>query len=178
MDQLEYILREMRQDGEIFPCRNCGKDVAWKVSKAGKKYLAQPAQWIGEFAERIYWPGHRCTPDAEYQARRAIEDAMKIAKHQGDLDAGEVVKGQRVVVARGRKVPKGTEGTLTWIAKETDAYGNLRAGVKQDDGTMIWVNFDYLMSKKNWEIEQAKPVAPRKRAPKVQPLADGEEIEI
>jgi hypothetical protein len=42
---------------------------------------------------------------------------------------------------------------------------------------MVWVNFEYLMSKKDWEVEQAKPPVPRKRTPKVV-LAEGEEIEI
>lgn len=172
MNQLDYHLAELRKEGDVFPCRNCGKDVAWRTSKAGKKYLAQPALWVGDWAERIYWPGHTCVPNPEYQAERAIQEAKRLAQHQADLDAGEVVKGQRVVVSRGRKVPKGTEGTLTWIADHTDDYGNVRAGVKQDDGTMVWVNLDYLVSKRDWDIEQANPPAPRKRTPKPVPSDD------
>jgi len=178
MSRTDELIYRMTQDGDIFPCRNCGKQVSWQTAKSGKNYLAQLAVWVGDYAERLYFPAHKCVPNPEYQAKRAIEEATKLAKHQADLDNGVVVKGQRVVVSRGRKVPKGTEGTLTWIAEHTDDYGNVRAGVKQDDGTMVWVNLDYLVSKRDWDIEQANPPAPRKRTPKRVLLDDDDDYEI
>lgn len=170
------MLSEWRKEGHLFPCRNCGKDVTWMTAKSGKKYLAQPYIWEGEYAERIISPAHRCEPNPEYQAQRAIREAQAEAQRQTDLADGKVIKGQRVVVARGRKVPKGTEGVLTWIAKEVDAYGNLRAGVKGDDGEMIWVNLEYLVSKKDWDYQQANPAPARKREKQViVPLGTDEE---
>lgn len=61
----------------------------------------------------------------------------------------EIVKGSRVKVIRGRKVPKGTVGTVFWMG-EGRTYGyydapKTRVGIKSDDGMTHWVNdIEYL----------------------------------
>lgn len=44
-------------------------------------------------------------------------------------------KGDWVVVYKGRKVPKGTEGTVIWTG---DKGWGLRVGIKDDAGTVHW----------------------------------------
>lgn len=60
------------------------------------------------------------------EGRWAVESAEK----QG------IEKGAVVVVARGRKVPKGTLGEVFWVG--ADSYGNARCGLKTREGVTHW----------------------------------------
>jgi hypothetical protein len=100
---------------KTFPCRDCGADVAWMTSKAGKRYLAQPWVWVGgdySLHEKVIPAGHRCVPDPEWRARKAAADLSRIATAQRD---GTIIKGVTVDVIKGRKVPVGTRAEVTWI---------------------------------------------------------------
>lgn len=132
-----------------FNCKDCGLPVRWAVSsKTGKTYLAQEATWMsdsfsslnGRTNIRTFFPVHKCEPNAEYQARYAKAMEMIEADRVNKLEAGELVVGAHVVVARGRKIAKGTEGTLFWIAPEADAYGTVRAGFTTTDGEKVFIN--------------------------------------
>lgn len=97
-----------REDGKIFDIFRTGVYQARKI---------------------VCWSGtHRCNPD--HVATYAAEKAAK-------LDAGIIVKGCRVVVFKGRKVPVGTEGRVTW--QGTDSYGKARLGMITDSGESIFM---------------------------------------
>jgi hypothetical protein len=74
---------------------------------------------------------HTC--DADQMAAYAALRASQLAN-------GEIIKGQTVVVAKGRKVPKGTTGTITWIGE--DNYGKARVGIRTDDGETVFTAQD------------------------------------
>lgn len=76
------------------------------------------------------WRAHRC--DAEQVARVAAEKASKI-------EAGEIVKGATVQVVKGRKVPKGTTGTVIWIG---EGQWGWRVGIKDAAGETHWTALD------------------------------------
>lgn len=61
---------------------------------------------------------HECDPALVEMV--ATETAAKVA-------SGEMVKGCTVVVARGRKVAKGTTGVVRWLGE--DNYGKARVGI-------------------------------------------------
>jgi hypothetical protein len=124
--------------GNIFECNSCGTEVVWAVSKTGNKYLAAPQEWRGDmtFAVRTFLPSHKCTPNAEYQAKRAEYEASLISR-------GDLVKGQEVVVVKGRKVAIGTTGTIVWVKVEIETHQitgrettKTRVGIKDADGTV------------------------------------------
>lgn len=50
-------------------------------------------------------------------------------------------RGKRVRVVRGRKVPVGTEGEVIWYG---DKGWGLRVGVRDDAGTVHWVDAKYV----------------------------------
>lgn len=77
---------------------------------------------------------------AETVARQAADAAARARAER------QLRKGKRCVVARGRKVPKGTEGVCIWIG---DGHYGERCGVKDDSGTVHWTaskNVDVIMS--------------------------------
>lgn len=117
-----------------FTCLDCGREVVWTTSSKGTRYLATIKRWSGEdtYAERVYYPGHRCVPDGERERREQERENLLAAL----AESGTIVKGMRVIVARGRKVPKGTTGIVVWIGD--DAYGGQRCGVKDDAGATHW----------------------------------------
>ena len=69
------------------------------------------------------------------------------ADNANKLGAGEIVKGAEVVVARGRKYPKGTTGKVFWVAPEADAYDVIKVGIMTDDGEKIFINIKNLDTK-------------------------------
>ncbi len=72
---------------------------------------------------------------AQYAAeRQAREEAARQEEAKRDL-LGGFGRGDRVVVYKGRKVPKGTEGVIIW--EGSGSYGP-RVGVKDDAGTVHW----------------------------------------
>jgi len=128
-----------------FPCRDCGKQVAWRTSKKGKRYLAQRAVWrIGSDSsynggthEKSWWPVHECTPDPAWRDRAAAQEAERIERATA---AGLIEKGVRVEVYKGRKVPVGTTGVVFWVADDEDGYGRVRAGFTTDSGDKVFVD--------------------------------------
>jgi len=114
-------------------CKYCGREVVWTESKAGKKYLAQKGEIYNADGRliKVIYPAHRCT--ASDSDRRDIDAQAKF-----DLEVrrqnGEIVKGQHVVVVKGRKVPVGTEGVVFWVATEPDEYGVIKVGFINDGG--------------------------------------------
>ncbi len=120
-------------------CRYCGREVEWLTSKAGKKYLAEAAPIYNEDGRHIktVYPAHRCTASDEQRAEiNRLEEERKAAA----LEAGEIVKGQRVVVVKGRKFPIGTQGTITWVAAEADGYGVVKVRIAGDNGETFYIN--------------------------------------
>ena len=115
-------------------CRYCGREVEWLVSKAGKKYLAETAPIYNEDGRQIktIYPAHRCQVTPEQRAA---------------IESGERVKGQTVVVAKGRKFPIGTEGTITWIASHEDGFGVIKVRVQKNDGEQFYINIKNLAVK-------------------------------
>lgn len=75
----------------------------------------------------------------------AAREAAKEAARKAEL--ATPYKGKVVVVARGRKVPKGTTGTVIWYgAGKSFGYGPapMRAGVKDAAGEVHWVDAKHL----------------------------------
>lgn len=124
---------------KLFPCRDCGKQVAWRTSKAGNRYLAAPKHWIGEekFTERTYWPAHRCTPDPTWRDRAAAAETQRIADA---IASGRIERGCTVTVVKGRKVAHGTSGVVFWVAADEDAYGVIKCGFTTADGDKVFIN--------------------------------------
>lgn len=74
-------------------------------------------------------PCRHPTPVDDPQARRAAAESLREPITQAQADdalfaACTLETGQEVVVARGRKVPKGTVGIIGWMG--TNNYGRLR----------------------------------------------------
>jgi hypothetical protein len=86
---------------------------------------------------------HLCDP--AMVEMRANETAAKV-------ESGEVVKGATVVVARGRKVAKGTTGIVRWLGE--DSYGKARAGLAVE-GTQGLV----YTAASNLDVVTTEPVA-------------------
>jgi len=111
--------------GEIVKCDGCAAQIAKRPD--GKLF---DVKGFGYYHARKFtcWNmAHTCDPAAV--ARYAAEKAAAIA-------SGEVVKGARVVVVRGRKVPKGTTGVVFWTG--LDAYDKPKIGLRDDAGTTHW----------------------------------------
>ncbi len=108
-------------------CPACGAAVA---SKGGGAV----------FPLRIYTTpgGYERTAITCYRPRHACDPA-RVAAHRAavlvDLDAGQLYVRFPVRVVKGRKVPVGTVGVLTWVG-EGD-YG-LRVGLRDVHGTVHW----------------------------------------
>jgi hypothetical protein len=111
--------------GEIVKCDGCGVEVGKRPD--GKLF---PIRHVGFYQARKIscWQGtHRCDP--ALAALVAAEKAAAIA-------SGEIVKGATVVVARGRKVPKGTTGVVFWTG--TDAFDKPKVGFCDAAGVTHW----------------------------------------
>lgn len=120
-------------------CKYCGRVVEWRKNKTGKNYLAEASPIYNENGRHIktIWPAHRCTVDAA--ERSAIDEQAKRDKDAA-IERGEIVVGQHVVVAKGRKYPIGTAGVITWIAREVDQFGVIKARVQTVDGAQFYIN--------------------------------------
>lgn len=137
-----------KQDRDGFPltvCKWCGCDVQWQYAKSGNKYLAQPCPIYGEDGRRIktIYPAHDCHVSDERRAEILQQEQQHNA---AALEAGQIVKGQRVQVVKGRKYPIGTTGTVTWVADHEDAYGVTKARVAVDGAEAIFVNIQNLQA--------------------------------
>jgi len=90
-------------------------------------------------------------PDLTDEYKEAMEDkvrADKKAREQARLDAqikeaekqwDAPVKGKKMQVFKGRKVPKGTEGEVIWVGASRYGRG-LRVGLKDAEGTVHWTD--------------------------------------
>jgi hypothetical protein len=117
--------------GATHECGKCGAPVTKAISKAGKTYTANVVLWQGDLGGmREILSGHTC-------------DANEVIKYskltQLNLANGLLVKGQEVVVVKGRKVAKGTTGIIFWVELDNGfAYGDkkvTRIGFKDAQGT-------------------------------------------
>lgn len=98
-----------------------------------------------------------------WEAARAAEAAAAAEARREERAAArlrEVVRGCRAVVARGKKVAKGTEGRVFWIGP-----GNFgpRAGLETDAGETVWIdlrNLDRVLPPKpegmGWQAFEAR----------------------
>jgi len=119
-----------------FPCRDCGVQVQWRTAKSGKRYLDQPWEWQGgdySLHTKTIHGSHRCTPNPTWKEEAA---AIVAAQFAADLAAGNIVKNAPVIVFKGRKVPVGTTGTITWIG--IDNWLNPRVGIRTDSGDVVY----------------------------------------
>ncbi len=117
------------RDLKTFPCRDCGAQVAWMTSKSGKRYLAQPWEWVGgDYAlhTKLIPQGHRCIPDPEWREKKAAADMLYAAGAQRN---GTICKGVTVDVVKGRKVSVGTRAEVFWVGDS--GYGP-RVGLMVD----------------------------------------------
>lgn len=117
-------------------CSKClERDLVWRVSKAGNRYLAASTEIRGEGGRiiKIIYPAHQCSTDIELIEIRKQEA-------QALIDSGAIVKGQRIVVIKGRKIKIGTEGIVFWVASEPDGYGVIKVGFVDDEGVKQYIN--------------------------------------
>ena len=78
---------------------------------------------------------HAAWTAAREAERLAAEEARR--EEAAEARLREVQRGCRAVVARGRKVAKGTEGRVFWLGQGT--YG-WRAGLETDAGETVWID--------------------------------------
>ena len=144
MESNWQVTTKRDQNGyDFLLCKWCGCEVAWQTAKSGKRYLAQPTPISNEDGRQIktIYPAHRC--QATDEQRTAIVES-EAQRNAAALEAGEIVKGQKVTVIKGRKYPIGTVGTVTWVADREDAYGTIKVRVATDNGEAIFVNINNL----------------------------------
>lgn len=122
-----------RDRGDFGRCDGCLAHVARVGKDKGQRprlvdTIHRTTEGGREFWTYSCWsaPTHVCDPQ-----RAALVAAEKAEK----LAAGELIKGQRVRVVKGRKVAKGTEGVITWTG-ESD-WGP-RLGIRDDQGQTHW----------------------------------------
>jgi hypothetical protein len=100
-------------------CSNCGTDIV-KTEKGRLLNIHTRCnaadRWVEDYA--CWDHSHECNPEtaALYQARLARA-----------LEAGDIIVGQHVTVIKGRKLAKGTTGTISWVGMND--YGP-RVGIK------------------------------------------------
>lgn len=128
-------------------CRYCGRKVEWRKSKAGNTYLAESLPIYNEDGRliKVILPAHRC--NASVEERAAIDEQTK-QMHEAAIESGEIVKGQSVVVVKGRKIAIGTTGVVTWVAAEQDQFDVWKVRVKMENGESFYINKANLEAKK------------------------------
>ena len=127
------------------PCFKCGRTVVKCESKSGKIYVANIQVVSSQYADytargKAIYPVHEC-------------DESEIVKYQEllkcQLSEGQIVKGQKVVVVKGRKVAKGTEGEIFWLGYETWNGESIlkRVGIVVESGEKVFVSSEYVEAK-------------------------------
>lgn len=111
-------------------CDDCGEMLA-KIEREGRHpyYYYVPAG-RNSYDSIIFYcfsAVHVCDPERRSEYTAAVQRA---------LASGEIRKGQTVTVVKGRKVAKGTTGTIIWVGE--DDWGNTRIGIKDSSGTVHW----------------------------------------
>lgn len=117
-----------RDSAKVGTCTGCGVEVVRKGSAlfAVRNYYTEAGNERRAYC--CYRPAHTaCEPARAAAHRQAVAH---------DLAKGRLVVGAPVRVIKGRKVPVGTEGTLTWLGEST--YGE-RAGVRDAAGVTHWL---------------------------------------
>ena len=141
--------REFATDGavsqegakKIKECKRCGVPVVEVTSRrTGNDYKVEISRSHGGYWFYMKHNVHKCheTNLANFKAEK---EAVALWAKLND----RLCVGAPVVVAKGRKFPVGTEGVVIWLATEADAYGNFKAGVKKDDGEVMWINSDNIV---------------------------------
>lgn len=131
--------------GSAKPCFKCGREVVKCESKSGKFYIASIEVVSSRFADytargKAIYPVHEC-------------DENEIVKYQEftqrQLSEGAIIKGQKVVVVKGRKVPKGTQGEIFWLGYETWNGESIlkRVGLVIESGEKVFVSSEYVEAK-------------------------------
>lgn len=114
--------------GKVTNCKRCGTQVARRED--GKLFAVRRYTTEGgyeRFVFSCYTRSHRCDPERV----QSYQDAV-----QRSIEAGQMVPGQSVIVARGRKVPQGTTGTITWVGESE--WGE-RARVQPESGEAFFI---------------------------------------
>ena len=127
------------------PCFKCGRQVVKCESKNGKFYIASIEIVSSRFADytargKAIYPVHECDENEIIKYQETI---------QRQLAEGAIVKGQKVVVVKGRKVPKGTEGEIFWLGYETWNGESIlkRVGIVIESGEKVFVASEYVEAK-------------------------------
>jgi hypothetical protein len=129
------------------PCSKCGRTVVKCESKNGKFYIASIEIVSSQYADysargKAIYPVHECD-------EREILKYQELLKSQ--LAEGQIVKGQKVVVVKGRKVAKGTEGEIFWLGYETWNGESIlkRVGIVTVAGDKLFVSSEYVEAQKS-----------------------------
>jgi hypothetical protein len=132
-------------------CDRCGVEVFWTTSKAGNRYLAHEAPIYNADGRHIktVWPAHRCEISPSREQDLIEIQRLRAIEHAEALAAGKIVKGQHIVVTKGRKVPIGTEGTVFWVADQEDGYGVRKAGFTTEAGDKHFININNISVNQN-----------------------------
>ena len=101
--------------GTIGNCDRCGADIVKRDDGKVFSLFSRSGSGARTFA---CWIAHRCDD---------IDVVAETARRAALIEAGQIVKGSLVVVARGRKVAKGTLGVVRWIGE--NGYGDERVGL-------------------------------------------------
>ena len=127
------------------PCFKCGRTVVKCESKGGKIYVASVEIVSSQYADytargKAIYPVHECD-------EKEIVKYQELLKRQ--LAEGQIVKGQKVVVVKGRKVAKGTEGEIFWLGYETWNGESVltRVGITVASGEKVFVSSEYVEAK-------------------------------
>ena len=134
-----------RPIGVSKPCYKCGRQVVKCQSKNGGIYTASIEIVNSQYADytargKAIYPVHECDEQEVIKYQELI---------QRQLAEGAIVKGQKVVVTKGRKVPKGTQGEIFWLGFETWNGESIlkRVGLISESGEKFYVNSEYVEAK-------------------------------
>lgn len=103
-----------------------------------------------EYGTTRFWtyPNHAEVDASEalqkLYADRELDRRRKEYEAAAERKAMEPAKGKRAKVSGGRKVPIGTEGTLTWVGPDRYSRYRTRVGLKTDNGTVHWLDAEHI----------------------------------
>jgi len=119
--------------GDYAKVGRCDRCLAGVVRTEHGKLVDYSLGDYGQVRYACWSPAHTCDDDRVASAARAYNFARSM---------GQLVKGDRVVVTKGRKLAKGTEGTIFYVATEADAYGVHKVGIRVEAGDRVFLNRD------------------------------------
>ena len=129
------------------PCYKCGRTVVKCESKSGKLYVASIEIVHSRFSDygdrgKPIFPVHKCDENEIAQYKKTVVE---------QLSQGAIIKGQKVVVVKGRKVAKGTEGEIFWLGYETWNGESIlkRVGIVTVTGEKVFVSSEYVEAQKS-----------------------------